>query len=158
MLSKKRKTFVWIISILIALTVGFIWIHSCFPRDLSTEESTVTTNLVQRVFDAVFGEGKIYIDELVIRKIAHFSEFFALGTEFAFLLIALKRESYKSYLTLLPIGLFVGAVDETIQIFSDRGAAVTDVLLDFFGYAFAVAVFLLIFFIREKKKKLVEKE
>ena len=152
MLSKKRKTFVWIIAVVIALTVGFIWVHSCFPPDLSEEESGMATNIVQVVFDKIFGEGKIYIDELVIRKIAHFTEFFALGTEFALLIIALKKESYKSYLTLLPIGLFVGAVDETIQIFSDRGAALIDVLLDFFGYSVAIAFFLLILFIRRKKK------
>ena len=158
MLSKKRKTFVWIISVLIALTLGFIWVHSCFPPDLSEEESTTATNVVQRVFDAIFGEGKLYIDEAVIRKLAHFSEFFALGTEFALLVIALKRESYKSYLTLLPMGLFVGAVDETIQIFSDRGAAVLDVLLDFFGYSVAVGLFILIFFICTKKKKSTKTE
>ena len=153
MLSKKRKTFVYLISIIIALTVGFIWVHSCFPPDLSEEESTATTGIVQLVFDKIFGEGKLYIDEAVIRKLAHFTEFFALGTEFAFLLIALKKESYKSYLTLLLIGLFVGAIDETIQIFSGRGAAVLDVLLDFFGFSVAVGLFILIFFIRTKKKK-----
>ena len=152
MLSKKRKIFVLIISVLIALTLAFIWGNSCLPKAQSAESSSEAQGIIQTVLDSVFGEDTVYVDEFHIRKLAHFAEFFALGAEFALLIIALNKENYKSYLTLLPIGLFVGAVDESIQIFSDRGAAVTDVLIDFSGYLTAIAVFVIIFALRKSVK------
>ena len=152
MLSKKRKIFVLIISVLIALTLAFIWGNSCLPKAQSAESSSEAQGIIQTVLDSVFGEDTVYVDEFHIRKLAHFAEFFALGAEFALLIIALNKENYKSYLTLLPIGLFVGAVDESIQVFSDRGAAVLDVLIDFSGYLTAVAVFVIIFALRKSVK------
>ena len=152
MLSKKRKIFVLIISVLIALTLAFIWGNSCLPKAQSAESSSEAQGIIQTVLDNVFGEDTVYVDEFHIRKLAHFAEFFALGAEFALLIIALNKENYKSYLTLLPIGLFVGAVDESIQVFSDRGAAVLDVLIDFSGYLTAVAVFVIIFAVRKAVK------
>ena len=152
MLSKKRKIFVLIISVLIALTLAFIWGNSCLPKAQSAESSSEAQGIIQTVLDNVFGEDTVYVDEFHIRKLAHFAEFFALGAEFALLIIALNKENYKSYLTLLPIGLFVGAVDESIQVFSDRGAAVLDVLIDFSGYLTAIAVFVIIFALRKSVK------
>ena len=92
------------------------------------------------------------VENGVVRKMAHGTEFAALGAEFCLLLIALKQESYKRYLQILPIGIFVAAVDEGLQFVSLRGPALTDVMIDFCGFLAATAVFLAIYAIRIKVK------
>ena len=152
MLSKKRKIYVFIICVLIALTLAFIWGNSFLPRSESKEASDQTLDVMQSVLDTFFGIGKVVLSEGFVRKLAHFSEFFALGVEFGLLIIALNKETYKSYLTLLPIGLIVAIIDESIQLLSDRSAEIADVLLDYSGYLTAFAIFLIIFVIRRKVK------
>ena len=152
MLSKKRKIYVWIISALIVLTLAFIWLNSFMPQAESMKASDGTQDVLQTVLDSVFGEGSILLTEDLVRNSAHFSEFFALGAELSLLIIALKRENYKSYLTLLPIGLFVAVIDECIQMLSDRCAEVADVLLDYCGYLAAILIFTGIFAIRYAAK------
>ena len=133
-------------------TLAFIWGNSFLPREESTEISDETMGIMQSVLNFIFGTGGITLSEGFVRKLAHFSEFFALGVEFSLLVISLNKETYKSNLTLLPIGLIVATIDESIQLLSDRSADVLDVLLDFCGYLTAVAVFLIIFAVRRKIK------
>ena len=116
------------------------------------KESDETMGIMQTVLNSVFGTGTILLSEDFVRNSAHFSEFFALGAEFSLLVIALNKETYKSYLTLLPIGLVVATIDESIQLLSDRSAEIADVLLDYSGYLTALAIFLIIFAIKKKVK------
>ncbi|MBR0190252.1 MAG: VanZ family protein [Clostridia bacterium] len=159
-MSRKRKIAVWVIIALIALTVAFIWSNSLKSQERSAESSSEVYNTVKTVLDDVFGEDVVPITHNFIRKTAHFSEFLLLGAEFSLLFIALKKESFKGYLFVLPCGLLVAAVDEGLQTLSDRGAAFADVLIDFSGYLTAVAVFFIIFLIRHraKTKKLKKSE
>ena len=151
-LSKKRKITVVIITLLIALTVAFIWYNSLKTQAQSAESSGRVYNTIKSVVDTVFGENTVPITHNGVRKAAHFSEFALLGAEICLLFIVLKKESVKWYLHALPYGLFVAAVDEGLQTLTDRGAALTDVLIDFSGYFAAVAIFLIIFIIKRKIK------
>ena len=150
--STKRKIAVSVIIILIALTIGFIWGNSTMPKEASNEESETVSSTLQTVVDAVLGEDVISVENGAVRKTAHATEFAVLGAEFCLLLIALKKGSYKNYLKVLPCGLFVAAVDEGIQVVSDRGPMLTDVLIDFCGFLVMTAVFLAIYAIRAKVK------
>ena len=151
-LSKKRKIAVAVIITFIVLTVAFIWHNSLETQSQSSEDSEEVFSTIKTVLDSVFGEDVLSISHTVIRKLAHFSEFAVLGGEFSLLVIALNKESVKWYLQILPCGLFVAAVDEGLQFLSDRAPAITDVMIDFCGYCTAVAVFLVIFLIRNKSK------
>ena len=151
-LSTIRKIAVSVIIITIALTIGFIWGNSIMSKEASNEESETVSSTLQTVVDAVFGEDVVPVENGVVRKIAHATEFAVLGMEFCLLLIALKQEDVKKYLQILPCGLFVAAVDEGIQVFSNRGPAFTDVLIDFCGFFVIAAVFLAIYAIRVKAK------
>ena len=151
-MSKKRKIAVAVIIALIALTVAFIWSNSLKSRAQSSESSGEVYSTIKAVLDDVFGEDVVPVTHHDIRKAAHFSEFLLLGAEFCLLFIVLGKENFKGYLHVLPYGLFVAAVDEGLQCLSDRGAAITDVMIDFAGYLTAVAVFFLIFLIRRKKR------
>lgn len=81
----------------------------------------------------------------IIRKLAHFSEFFLLSC-FYLLLRRQLSEIYRTRCTLLApfAGLLTAVIDEFIQSFSGRGSLVSDVLIDFCGVMTAVLLFWLI--------------
>jgi VanZ family protein len=89
-----------------------------------------------------------------LRKAAHFIEHGVLGTEMFFLVMIIEKNrgsSAKSalrpisLLLTLYFGMLVALVDETIQIFSERGYSIKDVWLDISGYAtFTLLLFLII--------------
>lgn len=150
--SSVRKIAVGLIIVLIVLTLGFIWGNSLKTKEESSESSESVSNVIQVVVDTMFGEDVVSVEEGVVRKFAHATEFAALGLEFCVLLIAIKQESYKRYLQILPIGLFVAAVDECLQFVSLRGPALIDVLIDCCGFSVMTAVFIAIYAIRIKIK------
>ena len=50
------------------------------------------------------------------------------------------RHTVRRTVLLAAAGMAVGALDETLQVFTGRGAAVTDVLIDFSGFLFGAGV------------------
>lgn len=95
------------------------------------------------------------ITEHIVRKLAHFTEFTALG----FLLsidVVLFLKNIKQYAWVsLFTGLLVALIDETIQLFPlGRSSSVKDVWLDFLGVIFGtILLFVLerIYFYRLRK-------
>jgi VanZ family protein len=89
-------------------------------------------------------------------QLAHFVEFGALGCELALLAVLRKRVRLQSVVNCLFAGLAVAVIDETIQIFSDRGSQVSDVWLDFSGavtgIVFVLLIHLLVLAIRRKNR------
>lgn len=154
-MSKGKKAIVIILAFLIAGTLAFIWGNSVATKEKSEEVSSGVYEAVSPVFDTVVGEDKV--TEKDFRKMAHFSEFFVLGLEIELLIFVLKGLDIKWFLISLPFGLLVGGIDEIIQIFSERGAAVTDVLIDFSGCLLAFLIFAVAFLIGRGKKKKTKK-
>ena len=159
-LSKKRKIFLIIMLVLLTATLGFIWINSMIPKAQSAEGSGAVFSALQAFLDAIFGEG--VISASTFRKLAHGAEFLLLGVELNAIYMIAKRYSYKKVAELLSLGLVVAVVDESIQILSDRGPLVTDVLIDFGGIVTACALFVIGYAIanavrsRKAKKKISE--
>ena len=149
-MTKKRIFFTVLISILIALTVGFIWSNSMKSIPESSDQSENTYSWVKAVLDFIFGKG--VITHSVFRKLAHFAEFFILGVEVNLLFIAIKKYRFKWLYFQLLIGLFIAGVDEIIQIFYKRGASIIDVLIDFSGVLTATLIISLIILIIIKIK------
>ena len=127
-----------ILIVLLVLLLAFIWGHSCMPAEVSLEESGSVQNRLQPLLELIFGAGNV-TDHLV-RKLAHFAEFFCLGCVLA-LLLPFRG---KSQLLAGGLSMLTGFIDETIQIFSGRGPAISDVWLDFSGAAAAIALLALI--------------
>ena len=134
---KKKRTKILIV--LIALTVAFIWIHSLMPPEMSGEESGFVVSLLEFIF------GKGNVSELLVRKLAHFTEYLVLGIE----LMAYFRVFHLGAFH----GLFVAALDETIQIVSQRGSSLLDVWLDFAGCLTGILIILLITGKKHTKKE-----
>ena len=93
----------------------------------SDGESQWVTDLLREIFHSDS------ISHAFVRKLAHFTEFFILGTELSGLLWLERRRSVQSYLNIWFAGELCALLDETVQIFSGRGPSVADVGLDTAG-------------------------
>ena len=121
--------------ILIIATVLFIFINSMLPPNASTEQSDAVAEIIGTIIpkDTDFGS---FVQQY-IRKIAHFTEYGLLGIEIAIYVVLFVNKRLKcALLNILLTPLVVGFVDETIQIFSDRGPSVSDVWIDVGGFVF----------------------
>ena len=80
----------------------------------------------------------------LVRKLAHFSEFAALGAVFWLLSGEYTKDRAKRAISTAFVGVFVPLSDETIQIFSGRGPALADVWLDAAGYVVGTVLTVLV--------------
>ena len=136
-----------ILLILLILVLAFIWIHSCMPVSASREESRGVMDLIRPLLELFVGPGNVTL--LLVRKLAHFCEFFALGCILSLLL------PLRPAMRLLAggLGLLAGFIDETIQIFSDRGDMISDVWLDFAGAAAGILLTTLLLLLLRRRRR-----
>lgn len=130
---KRRKTQIkTILVVLLALLLAFIWLHSMMPAEDSAEESQRVGQFLTPFLELLVGEGNV-TDHLV-RKLAHFCEYGALGILSGALLLVKKESGIFRWSYALLCALAVAVIDESIQLLADgRGAQVQDVLLDTAG-------------------------
>ncbi|MBO6055308.1 MAG: VanZ family protein [Oscillospiraceae bacterium] len=125
---KQRK---YLPLVLFFLILVFIWGQSILPPRVSDSQSRfIAIYLVKW-----FGRDADYVNH-IIRKCAHFAEFAVLGAAAAWLFG--KRKC--GYVFAGLIGFGCAFLDETIQIFSSRGPAISDVWLDFSGVLFGLLI------------------
>ena len=112
-----------LIIIAIAAALVFIWGNSLLSREASQLLSdSVQSGLIQISGGDTSGK----VNSAVLRKVAHFCEFAALGGLWALLFREKKKGFFKAFL----FSAACAALDETIQIFSNRGSSLSDVILD----------------------------
>lgn len=140
-----------LLAVAIVLTLSFIFGNSALPQKESAELSGRLLSLLQ----SIFGKDNAFARFLAtyIRKLAHFAEFGLLAFE-VFLLSRVRHfPPLPSALLSLPLGFLVAAADETLQIFTGRGASFIDVLIDFCGFATVTAVTYLAVKLCRKRKE-----
>ena len=139
-------------------TLLFTFTQSLLPPTNSNEVSEGVRGFLSVIIspDTAFGA---FVHEN-IRKIAHFAEYFLLGTFTSFYIVI-----FMPSITSMPKGRlrfviysFVAAplvalFDETLQIFSGRGPAISDVWLDFSGFLTSAAVIYAVYYIISSIKK-----
>lgn len=143
-----------LVLLLIISTLAFIFIQSMLPPEKSSEQSSAVGEIIEEIIPPETPVGG-YV-QTYIRKIAHFVEFAALGAWVSLFIILFYRKKkyiFASFLFAFTVAFF----DESIQVISKRGPAITDVWIDFFGF-FSVAVIIytvstLIIFVRAKRKQ-----
>ncbi len=168
-MSVKRKVFTIILSVLLGLSLIFVWGQSLLPASTETDKADVIINVglnshdqseavyeaTKGAVDAVFGKGKIELPHF--RKLAHIAEYIVVSLIFNLLLLTLNRYKAHSVFWSLSSGLFIAVIDESLQIISKRGPEIYDVLVDFLGVATVSIIFLGIIllakFIKHKKLK-----
>ena len=141
-IERKRKVISFILICLIIMTLAFIWGNSLDNQIESSHKSMKVLEWITPVLEWFVGADKV--TEHLVRKLGHFTEFSLLGAEMAGLLIARGRLRLQGFVNCLFVGLSVAVIDETIQIFSQRGSQVQDVLLDFAGAFFGLLLIIVI--------------
>ena len=124
-----------VILALMAANVLFIWGNSALPGEISQAIS----DWVGSLFSG--GQPVLHGGSGLLRKIAHFSEFAALGLLSArYWRLGGERGRHLFSLTMLGC-LLTACVDESIQLLTpDRGPSLVDVWIDTFGAVTGVAV------------------
>ena len=143
--------------IFLALTIlwtGFIFFNSAQIGDESAAMSGFFADIAKSILNAV-GLGAIDMEMLsyVVRKIAHFTEFFVQSALLSLLALEVRPKYRGVVIYVLFCGLFTACCDELLQLFIDgRGSAVVDVFIDFSGTAVAAVAVAIVKYWKTKKK------
>ncbi|MBQ2441799.1 MAG: VanZ family protein [Ruminococcus sp.] len=157
MIQRSSARFRVIILVLTAAAIVFAFVHSAMSSNISSQESRWAYVFLNGILKA-FGAG-YQLSEHFVRKLAHFSEYTAIGmllTSCAYSFDRFKPYRYLAYVFFAGLG--TAFVDETIQLFSEgRAGMITDMWIDFSGVVLGTAIMLLFYFvyqrIRRKKMK-----
>ncbi len=115
------------------LTLIFIFRNSMDGKEVSSEKSGRLLAFLKETL------GFEFLTHNVIRKIAHVIEFsflgfFAEGLSLLALNLILKKYAERISLVFTVLfGLITALLDETVQIYTERGSRVTDAWIDFSG-------------------------
>lgn len=127
--------------------LGFIWGNSLLPAEISQAFSDWVKALL---FPAAGGE--MQTGSGLLRKIAHFTEFTALGAVLCWLFGMLEKKIYWPFL----LGFGAACVDETIQRFSPgRSPALQDVAIDTAGVAVGIGLLMTGYYLLRKRKQFI---
>ncbi len=133
----RRRVAVVALALVILANIIFIWWNSLQSRTESQTLSLGVLQVLRPLLETVLPPERV--TDHLIRKLAHFTEFGTLGAGLALLAVLLRRETLRAAIDCLLAGLAVALIDETIQIFTQRGSQVSDVLIDFAGAATGIA-------------------
>ncbi|MFR7511433.1 MAG: VanZ family protein [Muribaculaceae bacterium] len=139
----KRNWYKYLFIIITFFVIGFIWWNSSKNGE---ESSGISQGVLYEIMQ-IFARIGISTDitEHIIRKLAHFTEFTALGILLSIDTV-LFLKNMKQYVWIpLFIGFLVALIDETIQLFPvGRSSSVKDVWLDFSGVIFGTILLLVL--------------
>lgn len=139
----KTKRIIRLIAVVcIEITVFVILFNSLLPVPVSDAQSNAVATAIKPAVEAV-ADGRNY--QSFTRKLAHVWEFTLLGAELGVLAVLRKKQLPARLGAALASGLFVGFLDETVQIFSSRGPKISDVWLDGLGVLLGLAAILAIY-------------
>ncbi len=145
-----RRICITLIIAAILLVLCFIFGNSLLDRQQSGEMSASVLEVLYPVIRPVVNAltGASASEELlhtVVRKLAHFTEFAGLAFFATLLLLQLSGTWRTHAMAYVLFGTLLSAViDEFIQSFTGRGPSVRDVVIDFGGALFGIAVTLLL--------------
>lgn len=129
--------------ILVLIWMIIIFIMSSFNAEDSANQSNFIVNIISNIFNIE----NVKLLSLIIRKLAHFTEYLILGT----LVINMftKNNAKKTYLLSILLCIIYATSDEIHQIFtSGRACQIKDILIDSVGSITGIYLFKLL-----KKRK-----
>lgn len=129
-------------AVLLITIIAFVWGSSMATGTDSVSRSGRIVDWINQILH--LNETDAETLHLVIRKMAHFTEFACLGLLLAWRFGMMGKK--KGYLFGMPLlcGMAVACVDETIQVFvPDRNPSLVDVWIDTAGTAAGIAILLI---------------
>ena len=146
----KRRRINLVLSVLLVLTLAFIWGNSLLSREESAEVSGNVMELFGDLFELL---GLNTEDDHWLRKTTHFVEFGVLGCELALLFFLNRGRRISSAALAGSAALASALVDEGLQIISHRAPELRDVALDFTGAAFGMMLISLLLMFNQREKQ-----
>ena len=125
------------------LYTAFIYSNSLTPADLSSQESGAVLRMLYSVLGEL-GLAAPWLTEHVVRKCAHFGEYFILGLLLTKSLNHTKLKSQGRVWGQLYLTTALPFIDETLQLFTPgRSGQISDVWLDMGGMTAGTVLFFL---------------
>lgn len=144
--AKDNKIFKICMVVLTAGYIVFILSNSLKPASVSGPDSQSIVDVINGFFKSINID--MDLTNHILRKTAHFAEFFLLGVITSSTFRVFTKTPYKNIFTILFIGLATAVSDETVQLFVEgRGSQVSDILLDFSGVLTGTVLTLLLFWV-----------
>ncbi len=160
----KKETKKKILIAVFILSLALVWGQSCFSKAESETASDVLVDIIKPLDeikpDEVHTIEYEYYNHL-IRKGAHVAEFSIIGVELALLILMLskkKQEAVIVFINALMAGMMIGLIDETIQIFSNRGTQVSDVWFDVLGAGVGAGIVSILYAVKRKKSGITDEK
>lgn len=152
--AKKLLIFLYIT---FTLSMIFVWGQSCINRQDSRNSSDMVVEMIKPIDELEPGyrsENGWTYDELstYVRKAAHVIEYAGLSFQLMCIFLLKKKRKLTWYVNCSFIIMLVALIDETIQIFSNRGSEISDIWIDMAGNALGIAVAFIIGTIVIKKQ------
>ena len=146
----KTKPRLGLCIVLLCLNIAFIWGNSLLLAQLSRGFSMWVKGLLSWLLPAGETAGQDTGHHL-LRKLAHFTEFACLGCLLSGFVRMVRERKWEQILLPLIAGIFVAAVDETIQFFvPGRGPGIKDVGIDTLGVSLGIVLITLYACIKQK--------
>lgn len=136
----------------LVLMLGVIWGNSMTPGNISGQMSGWVSQLIGKILPFLSPESEH--GHLLVRKIAHFSEFALLGLLLRWLFAMLCGPKLLRFAFSLGSGMLAAVIDECIQLFSPgRVCSFWDMCIDWSGVLAGIFVFILarLLYLRIKK-------
>ena len=145
-----------ILIIFIMATIAFIWIHSMMQTDVSAKESGWVMAIIRPFLELFVGKGNV--TQHLVRKLAHFTEFFILGclacVFFRRAFIRRKRPLVFAAAASSCYGLAAAVTDELLQLTSPgRSCQISDMLLDLSGVLAGTVLLAVLFYFFKRRKE-----
>ena len=137
---------------MLGLLLAFIWGNSLLPGHISGAFSDWVRKILRQLLPFLFKNASDSAGGGLLRKIAHFTEFAALGACFCWLYAMLMTKQYRLILCAAASGVLAACVDETIQRFvPQRHGCLTDVGIDTAGVLTGIVLFMIVYHINKKQ-------
>ena len=127
----------------------FIWRNSLQIGDLSQQQSDWFVDRIKYFISSIFNINNSQNDlsslSFLIRKFAHFSEFFILSFLWSILILKLNNIYNKKIFFPILLSILIAIIDETIQLYvPGRAGMLQDVFIDTSGAICGLISFLII--------------
>ena len=151
-MTKKRKCLAIILSLLTVFLIAVIFLHSAKTGNESVRDSDKFLLIPDSIMSLFGVEASRDLSSYIVRKTAHFLEYFALSLLISSLIYTLTDDPKRIGFA-LPNSLFISIIDEFVIQASTFGRSpeFKDVLIDFVGAITACALLTLV--IRSKTKR-----
>ncbi len=151
------KKLLIVLYITFTLSMIFVWGQSCISREESRVSSDVVVEMIKPIDELEPGyrseNGWTYTElSTYVRKFAHVIEYAAVGFQLMCIFLLKGRRKLVWYINCAFIIMLIALVDETIQIFSNRGSEIGDIWIDLAGSALGIGVAFIIGTIVMKKQ------